>query len=67
MFEQLVYNWRDRKSAREVGRLVNRFWKFYGKDIHKIAAVTPATHVAEYNPYDRSYLRLMMYPRFKKS
>ncbi|KAI4618918.1 hypothetical protein J4E83_005869 [Alternaria metachromatica] len=67
MFQRLLCDWQDRKSAREVGDLVKRFWTFYGNNRHKMAAVTPAVHAAGYSPDNRFDQRPMLYPRFEHS
>ncbi|KAI4952030.1 hypothetical protein J4E91_003492 [Alternaria rosae] len=67
MFQRLLSDWQDMKSAREVGDLVKRFWTFYSNNRHKMAAVTPAIHAAGYSPDNRFDQRPMLYPRFEHS
>ncbi|RAR01056.1 glutamine-dependent nad(+) synthetase [Stemphylium lycopersici] len=67
MFQRLLHDWRDQKHAREVGDLVKTFWTFYGKNRHKMAAVTPAIHATEHNADNRFDRRPMLYPSFDES
>jgi hypothetical protein len=47
--------------VREVKELVKRFSAFYPANRHKMAAVTPAVHAAEYSADDGFDRRPMLY------
>ena len=61
-FNNLVYEWRDRMSVKQIADKVKHFFRCYAINRHKMTTLTPAYHCEEYSPEDNRFdLRQFLY------